>query len=304
MWAEYNSASLQRVWECNFGTIYNCPKCLIRMDIHGDVWWCMHPRGWQLGMVTCGTELGATWGWGQLISGNIHNPIAVPRAMAALCFSLRWYLIKLITPGRTMGVMSPVLAVQLTVPTSSSEHQCENDPYRLGPSLCPRSGQSPAGHTEPSQEARKGLHCSPLPVPFTRFRHSRPVSAPACAALTKLITTHHSPAWALPCSWMGWQGNLCSLSCSVPVPQANWVHAQAASAALPHLTALTWYLRTPNWFPQAGLNISRVQNQLCSDKMFPHRHNDRNELSWGSWLILLVLALGILGEKKAFGWAE
>lgn len=40
----------------------------------------------------------------------------------------------------------------------------------------------------------------PSPRPFTGSRLTGLVSAPACIALTKLITTHHSPGWALPCS--------------------------------------------------------------------------------------------------------
>lgn len=64
----------------------------------------------------------------------------------------------------------------------------------------------------------------PFPRPFAGLRLSGLVPAPACIALTKLITTRHSPGWAQPCSRMWQQGNLCPLSWGIPVSQASWVH--------------------------------------------------------------------------------
>lgn len=178
----------------------------------------------------------------------------------------------------------------------------KTDPYKHGSRPCPSHEQSPAGDTVPPQEDSKELHCPPLPVPLTGFKVYKAgvrgrLPAPACTAPTKLIPAHHSQVWALSRSRTRWQGNLWSLSHAVPVPHATWVHeggdGPAARTPLPHSQ------HHPTDLSQAGLNISIVQNWLWSDKMFPRRHDNRNELSRWSWLVLLVLTLRIfLGTRK------
>lgn len=204
---------------------------------------CVPPGDGQLGMVTCGTELGATWGQGQLVSGLIRSPTAVPGAMAALFSSLNWCLTRLGIPARTAGVTTQIPALRLALPTSLSAQWCINGSLQAWVLAESNTLQGTRDHLR-----KRARSCT---VPFSQSHLwvqaykagvGGRLRAPACTALTK---HHHSQVWALPCSRTWQQGNLCSLSHMVPVPEATWVQqdrgAQAGRAALPQLTA------PPNW---------------------------------------------------------
>ena len=99
--------------------------------------------------------------------------------------------------------------------------------------------QCPAGGTVPCQEEERAA-LSPFPSPTYGGQASW---AGASSSLHCLDRTHHRipQVWAQLCSRTWWQENVCSLFCSVPVPQTTRVQRDrdtwAARAALPQLIA-------------------------------------------------------------------
>lgn len=172
-------------------------------------------------------------------------------------------------------------------------------------SMGPGWEQHPAGHRTISGR-EQGAALSPSPSPTYGFRRTRLVWEGGCKLQLALpwqnITTVRSEHCHAP--GRGSRGTCApspTRSLSQKPPECSRIevprqHGQPYPGSQHHQTGLS----------QAALNISMVQNRLWSDKMFPHRHDDRNELSRWSWLILLLLALGILGggEGIRLSWMK